>query len=155
SKEVFKKFSIISFWSLGLVMFVLVLIPGSFYVFLFGEDFVSLKSVIALLIPGTVFFGQSLITTHYFSGTGKHHINLVSNLIGMIFILSLSYLLIPNYSIVGAAAASNIGYICLFLVQFYFIRQIYKVSLIDQVYDKIWFGELRKQLIKSINYFKN
>lgn len=155
SKEVFKKFSIISFWSLGLVMFVLVLIPGSFYVFLFGEDFVSLKSVIALLIPGTVFFGQSLITTHYFSGTGKHHINLVSNLIGMIFILSLSYILIPNYSIVGAATASNIGYICLFLVQFYFIRQIYKVSLIDQVYDKIWFGELRKQLIKSINYFKN
>lgn len=150
SNEVFKKFSIISFWLLGLVIFFLILIPSNFYAFLFGDDFVTLKSVIVLLIPGTVFFGQSLIITHYFSGTGKHHINLISNSVGMIIILSTSYFLIPSYSIIGASIASNIGYFSIFLVQFYFIRQIYKVTLLDQVFDKRWFTELLESLRSSL-----
>lgn len=150
NKEIFQKFSIMAFWLQVLAIFALLLIPSDIYVLLFGDDFVTLKSIIVLLIPGTLFFGQSFITSHYFSGTGKHHINLISNSMGMVLILSISYLLIPNYSITGAVIASNIGYICVFIVQFYYIRQIYKVSLLDQVFNKKWFGQLLEYVKSSL-----
>ncbi len=155
NKEIFQKFSIMAFWLQGLAIFVLLLIPSGFFVFLFGDDFAKLKSIIVILVPGTVFFGQSLITGHYFSGTGKHYINLISNSVGMVLILSFSYLLIPSHSIIGAVIASNIGYICLFLVQFYYIHQIHKISLLDQIFDKRWFAQLWNYLKNSLPTFKN
>lgn len=153
NKAIFRKFSIVAFWLQGLAIFTLLLIPSGFFVFLFGNDFVTLKSIIVILVPGTVFFGQSLITGHYFSGTGKHHINLISNFVGMVLIILFSYLLIPSQSIIGAVIASNVGYIVLFLVQFYYIRKIHKVSFLDQIFDKKWFAQLWKHLKTSLLTF--
>lgn len=146
NNKLFKKFSILSFWSQVAAILILIIIPNSLYTFLFGKDFSSLKNIIILLIPGIIFYGQYLISNHYFSGVGKHHINMISNIINMSIVLSLSYILIPKYSLLGAAIATNIAYLSLFLFQYYFINRTFKISYISQVYDKEIFIEYFNKL---------
>ncbi len=79
---------------------VMLFIPTSFYVWLFGVDFIQTNKIIIYLIPGIVFFGIYLIPGHYFSGTGQFMKNiwcigtglLITSLcIAIIFISGISY----------------------------------------------------------------
>lgn len=147
TNKLFNKFSIISFWLQISALIVIAIIPNQVYIFLFGEDFSSLKHIIILLMPGAIFYGQSFMSAHYFSGKGKHHINMISNIINMIFVIILCFVLVPNYDINGAIWATNVGYIFLFIIQFYFIKKKFKVSILSQVYDKETFTEFQQRFL--------
>ncbi len=151
NNALFKKFSLLSFWLQVAGLVILLIIPNEVYTFLFGKDFSSLKSVIVMLIPGMLFYGQYIITNHYFSGVGKHHINMFSNILNMAIVLILSYIFIPKYSLLGAAIATNIAYLSLFLFQYYFISKKFKISITSQVYDKKIFTEYISKLKLYIN----
>lgn len=146
-KRIYKRFSAMTFWFQILALAVFISIPASFYIQLFGDEFSEIKSIIIYLIPAILFFGQALISGHYFSGTGKHHINLLSNSIGMIILICLSLILIPLYSVYGAAIATGFGFLGLLLVQFFFIRRYINVSLfgkrIDSGWVKAWIRSIR------------
>lgn len=152
-KRIYKRFSSMTFWFQILALAVLISIPASFYIQLFGDEFSEIKSIIIYLIPAILFFGQALISGHYFSGTGKHHINLLSNSIGMIILICLSLILIPLHSVYGAAIATGFGFLGLLLVQYFFLRRYINVSLfgkrIDSGWLKAWIRSIRGAYIEK------
>jgi len=96
--------------SLGALV-VLSLLPSSVYIFIFRfEDFSVLPHVIRLLAPGILFFSVCLIFGHYFSGIGKYHRTLLSAIVGLLFTLMLSFILIPRMDIYGAAITTSISF---------------------------------------------
>ena len=62
----------------------LLLLPESFYLFLFGNGFSGVKKVIWVLAPGVLVYNFSIILGHYFSGTGKYHVNTIASSIGLV-----------------------------------------------------------------------
>lgn len=88
----------------------LLFLPEDFYEWLFGAEFSSVKTVILLLSPGIVIYNLELIISHYFSGTGRYHINTLGNLTGLIVTILLTTILIPNYGIREAAIVASLSY---------------------------------------------
>jgi O-antigen/teichoic acid export membrane protein len=97
-KSVFENFIFASFWLQGLAFIGLAIIPSDFYTYLFGNEFGELKSLIIILLPSSLIFGQSIIIEFYFASIGKHHVNLITSSIGMFIIIALSILLTPVLS---------------------------------------------------------
>lgn len=89
----------------------LIALPPAFYEWLFGNDFSSVKTVIFILAPGIVVYNLELIVSHYFSGTGKYHINTIGNFLGLLVTIILTLLLIPQYGIMEAALIATLSYI--------------------------------------------
>lgn len=89
---------------------VLVMIPSGFYKFVFGEEFGAIRVAIIALSPGVLFFSISFVLSAYFSGIGKHFINSLSSIAGLIIITVLAFVLIPNSGIIGAGIAASVSY---------------------------------------------
>jgi len=102
----------------------LVLLPESFYLFLFGKDFIGVKEVIWILAPGVLVYNFSIILGHYFSGTGKYHINTIASSIGLVVALILFITLIPPYVVIGAGIAASVSYaVTSLVVLIFFLRE--------------------------------
>lgn len=116
-----------------LISFVLLLpfvfLPSSFYEFVFGNGFGEVSSVVRTLVPGVLFLNLNIIISHYFSGTGKYHINSISSFIGFLVALILFNWLIPVYGIIGAGLASSISYIFTTVVVVAFYKRESKLSM--------------------------
>jgi O-antigen/teichoic acid export membrane protein len=111
---------IISIVLLGIMVF----LPPTFYVLIFGKGFGEVTYVIRSLAPGILFFNLALIIEHYFSGIGKYHINTLASLIGLVAAIIFFYFLIPLYGIVGAGIATSISYLfTAVFVTIYFINE--------------------------------
>jgi O-antigen/teichoic acid export membrane protein len=93
-----------------LVLIPLVLLPSSFYSFIFGKDFYDINRIIWCLAPGMLVYVNSLILGHYFSGTGKYHINTIGSTIGLAVTLILALMLIPKYGYMGSAVTATASY---------------------------------------------
>jgi len=93
-----------------IVLIPLVLLPGSFYAFIFGKDFGDINRIMWLLAPGVLAFVNALILGHYFSGTGKYQINSIGSAIGLVVTLALSLVLIPRMGYLGAALTASLSY---------------------------------------------
>ena len=89
---------------------VMVSLPETFYLYLFGEQYVGLLTVIRYLAPGMVCMTASMILAHHFAGLGKHYINTIGSVIGLVTIALACYVLIPRYELPGAAMAASITY---------------------------------------------
>jgi O-antigen/teichoic acid export membrane protein len=94
----------------SLIVAVMVILPESFYLYLFGDQYHGIHTVIRCLAPGMVFMTGSMILAHHFAGLGKHHINTIGSLIGLVSIALLCWLLVPLYGLPGAASAASITY---------------------------------------------
>lgn len=116
-----------------LISFVLLLpfvfLPSSFYEFVFGNGFGEVSSVVRTLVPGVLFLNLNIIISHYFSGTGKYHINSISSFMGFLVALILFNWLIPVYGIIGAGLASSISYIFTTVVVVAFYKRESKLSI--------------------------
>lgn len=128
-KQLLNLFTFASFWLQVSVLFIIVLLPGSFYTNLFGSGFIELKKNLIFLLPSALLFGQSLIIEFYFAATGRNHINLITNAIGLAVIIGLSLVLIPAYSIFGAAVATSVGYLSAIMVYNYFLKKHLNASI--------------------------
>jgi O-antigen/teichoic acid export membrane protein len=101
----------------------LLLLPSGFYSFIFGEGFSDVRLVIWALAPGVVIYNFSILLGHYFSGTGRYHINAIASTLGLVVSLILYFAMIPAYSITGAGIATSISYLFTTLVLLvFFIR---------------------------------
>ena len=89
----------------------LLLLPSGFYSFIFGEGFSEVRLVIWALAIGVVIYNFSILLGHYFSGTGRYHINAIASSLGLIVSLVLYVSLIPEHSIAGAGIATSISYL--------------------------------------------
>lgn len=88
----------------------LVLLPSSFYSFIFGKDFYDINRIIWCLAPGILIYVNALILGHYFSGTGKYHINTMGSILGLVVTIILAFVLIPHYGYLGSAITATFSY---------------------------------------------
>lgn len=110
AQELTLKLSKFSLLLTVLAMASLLLLPDTFYVFLFGKDFTGVKSIMLTVTLGIISLGYSIVFSHYFSGLGKYYVNTIVSFIGMIVTIFLSKLLIPKYGIPAAGWISSITY---------------------------------------------
>ncbi len=102
----------------------LLLLPESFYLFIFGKGFSGVKEVIWILAPGVLIYNISLILGHYFSGIGKYYVNTIASSIGLVVSLVLFITLIPPYVTFGAGIATSISYaVTSLVVMIFFLRE--------------------------------
>jgi O-antigen/teichoic acid export membrane protein len=102
------KFSVVA--SL-LILVPLMLLPSSFYVFIFGQGFSDTRMVIWTLAVGVLVYNFSILTGHYFSGTGRYQINALASSLGLVASVILYFTLIPKFSLAGAGWATSLSYL--------------------------------------------
>ncbi len=93
-----------------LMLTVLLLLPDSFFMFVFGKDFTGLNKVVQSLAIGILSMSVSMIMSHFFSGTGRHYHNTISSGIGLVLTLIFGFTLIPQMGIIGAGITASISY---------------------------------------------
>jgi len=127
-------------------IFVLVLIPSEVYQFIFGKEFIHMQAIVQSLSPGIFFFSIFFIISAYFSGIGKHYINSISSIVGVIVIILLSILLIPEYGVIGAGVAASLSYFSATIVKLISFCSIGEISLKRFFLTKNDFTEIKSML---------
>lgn len=94
-----------------IILIPMMLLPASFYVFIFGAGFSGTRMVIWTLAIGVLVYNFSILTGHYFSGTGRYHINAIASSLGLIVSVILYFSLIPKFSMTGAGWATSLSYL--------------------------------------------
>lgn len=113
-------------------LLVLVFLPDSVYIGIFGSDFVGLSSVIRFIIPGIFSISLNIILSHFFSGTGRILFNLIGSAIGLFVVATAGYILINGGKLADAALVSSIGYFSNFVfaaISFFVINGGIKLSV--------------------------
>lgn len=115
----------------SILLLIIIVIPKSFYVFIFSSDFINVKQVMIWLSPGILAISGGMILSHYFSGSGKAFHNTISSAIGVIFTILFCILLIPEYGLSGAALAATLSYCASTLYQIIIFCKTTKCNLIN------------------------
>lgn len=133
--------------SLSLKYLLIIALPMSLLITIKAEDIVIViygeaykNSAIALQILIWSFFVMCIcaIPTVYLSSTNKQHIVAIGMGLTALSNVILNLILIPRYSIVGAAAATVIVSIFEFCFEFYFLNKyVIKINITDQTFVKI------------------
>ena len=126
-----------------------ILIPSGVYRYVFGNEFGDIRIAIITLSPGVLFFSISFIISSYFSGTGKHYINSISSVTGLVIIVALSFFLIPGYGIIGAGIAASVSYFSTTVVKVCYFVKLAEVRIKDLFPARNDLKDLL-QLIKSL-----
>lgn len=108
-------------------LLLLISIPDSLYVILFGNDFQDLVYYIILLAPGVAFLATSNVIGHYLAAKGEYTTNNIRSTLGLILVIMLLLLLLPRLGKKGAAIATSASY---FLSSLYLIFYFFKTSKI-------------------------
>lgn len=107
------------------ILLVLAFIPQSFYIWIFGDEFVGINTIIWTIAPGIVFFGIALILGYYFSSTGKHFVIAIASSAGLLITIVAGFILIPEWGSHGAGIAASISYgITALVVVYYYKREM-------------------------------
>ncbi|MFH1297798.1 MAG: polysaccharide biosynthesis C-terminal domain-containing protein [Bacteroidota bacterium] len=93
-----------------LIVGLILMLPASFFVFVFGPEFSGIKPVIISLTVGIISLSFSILLSAFFSGMGKPMHSAIASGIGLIFTIALSLWLIPVYGIIGAGIAASCSY---------------------------------------------
>ncbi len=114
-----------------IVIVPMLLLPSGFYIFMFGPEFGKVNEVMLTLAPGVFLFNVLLLTGHYFSGTGRFHINALAATAGLIVTIICGLLLIPVYGIIGAGITASLSYIVTSLIIALIFSRKAKCSIFD------------------------
>jgi O-antigen/teichoic acid export membrane protein len=103
----FVKFSVLlTLLAIGIIL----LLPSSFFILVFGAKFIGIRLVMMSMAVGIVMLSASIVISPYFSGNGKPYVNTVASAIGLIFTIILGFLLVPRMGIAGAGIAASAAY---------------------------------------------
>jgi O-antigen/teichoic acid export membrane protein len=94
-----------------IILIPLMILPSSFYVFIFGAGFSDTRMVIWTLAFGVMIYNFSILTGHYFSGTGRYQVNAIASSLGLVASVILYFTLIPSFSMAGAGWATSLSYL--------------------------------------------
>lgn len=123
---------------------VLYFIPRDFFVFLLGEDFIHVKTVMLYLSPGILLISFATIISHYFAGLGKQKILLTANGFGLLTTISISHYLISKDQLLGACFAASLSYLVATVVLVFFFIRENRFSVMDLLRFKKDFQLLKK-----------
>lgn len=109
-----------------IMLAVLLALPQSVFTWIFGADFINIRSVILILSPGILALAACNILSHYFSGTGRPGFNTISSAIGFAVVIISGFILIPGLGIIGAGLATTLSHLSVFIYQAYWFKKISK-----------------------------
>ena len=110
-KEISLRFLKISFVVTLILFGILLLVPNSLFLFLFGKDITGINPIILSLGIGIISIALNQIFAHYLSGKGIYKYNIRASVLGFIIILGLGWLFIDNYGLIGAGLVTSISYL--------------------------------------------
>lgn len=90
---------------------ILYFLPSELYIFIFGQEFGEMTIAIKALAPGILLYNITKIITHFFSGTGRYHFNMIGSLSGLAATLAIGFYLIPQNPLFGAGITASISYL--------------------------------------------
>lgn len=129
-----------------IILIPLMLLPSSFYVFIFGAGFSGTRMVIWTLAIGVLIYNFSILTGHYFSGTGRYQINALASTLGLVVSVILYFSLIPRFSIAGAGWATSLSYLITTLILMTLFNRENKNWYKDLMPSKGDFRQLKSEL---------
>ncbi|MDO9512682.1 MAG: polysaccharide biosynthesis C-terminal domain-containing protein [Bacteroidales bacterium] len=89
----------------------LLLIPESSLIWVFGASFTGVRLSLILLSPGILAIATGMVFSHYFSGSGKPFYNTVGSAIGVVFIAITGIYFIPKFGLPAAASCTSVSYL--------------------------------------------
>ncbi len=122
------KYYVLSFFKIVFIitlaiLVVLLALPRSVYVFVFGSEFYGVKDVIWALSPGILLFSVSRILAVFFSGTGRALHFSLGTFVSLLVLGGFLAWWVPEYGVIGAAWATSVSYF--FLFGYYLILFVY------------------------------
>lgn len=106
------------------MLLLLLLLPASFFTFIFSSGFEKVTIVILSLSPGILAVAISNMFSHYFSGSGQPWHNTISSGIGLVFTVILGFTLIPAMGVTGAGITASAAYAAGMLYQFFIFKRM-------------------------------
>jgi O-antigen/teichoic acid export membrane protein len=120
------KFIGINLLGSSFLLLLLIIIPNSFWDFLFSKDFSSMSQLFPYLALGILSFSVSNIINHYFHAKNNFKVILWSNLFGFLIGGISAFALIPNYKLIGASWSWSLGLLggmLVYIVAFFFLQK--------------------------------
>lgn len=142
----------LSFLITFLITVVLVILPGSFYDWLFGgEEFQKIPELILLLSPGILAVSMNNSISHYFAGKGLQRINAIGSLFGFGGTVIAGLLLIPFYGLNGAAITSSIAHVLSTSYMIFIFTQKTQIKISDFLLKRSDIDLIKKMLLNRRN----
>lgn len=123
----------LSFYSGLFLIAPLLLIPPSFWDFLFGvgQGFGQIRVLLLILAPGILFMSLSNSMSAHFAGQALYKVNARVSAFGLLSTLVLSPLLIHHFGLIGAAWATSISFVLASVYQTYLFIEKGRIPLSD------------------------
>jgi O-antigen/teichoic acid export membrane protein len=138
-------------WMVTLLLLVILLfIPSHLFELVFGNEFARVKPVIATLGAGIVTFSISIVLSQFFSGINKPFHNTISSALGLVLTVTMGFLLIPRFGLIGAGLTTTLSYMVATLYQFIVFLVIAKRSFSDFLLTKSELMLLKDELKISL-----
>jgi O-antigen/teichoic acid export membrane protein len=116
---------------------ILLCFPASIFVFVFGEGFGEVRTILFPLSIGIIIFSAGIILSSYFVGIGKPQVSVIGSVIGLAVTIILGFVLIPRYGMTGAAVTASISYTAGVIYQFLkFVREAVELNFSDFLFSK-------------------
>lgn len=123
---------------LGIIcVLILFFVPSGLFVFLLGQDFTQVKTVMLYLSPGVVCLSFSSILSHYFSGLGQQKTLLLANVCGLLVTVSTAWVLIARFGLIGACYSASLAYFVQALILTLVFLKQNKIGLKEIFHPKI------------------
>ncbi len=88
-------------------------VPEKVYLYLFGEEFIGVRTLIFYLLPGILAVTVANIIGHYFSATGKMNILIAKSSIGLSVTALLLTLFLKDYGLTAACLTMDAAYLAI------------------------------------------
>lgn len=131
----------------------LVMYPQLILRIMFGEQFVAASNTLIIMGSGIIFFGLSQVNLSFLLSIIGPKKNLAIYAIGTLSNIVLNLILIPKYSIEGAATATIISYMLLFILSTIVLLKTIKLRIKIWNFILILFSALVYILL--VNYLKS
>lgn len=111
-----KSFEVILFSSIPIVAYFLVM-SKEIILILAGEDYLPAVPILQFLLPSIIFIGLGSVTAwQMLIPLGKERYTVIGAIVGALINVAINFVLIPNVAGVGAALATTIAELAVFLV---------------------------------------
>jgi O-antigen/teichoic acid export membrane protein len=129
--SVIQQLSRLIFWIYILIIVLIALTGKWLFPFVFGDSFSDMYGIFLILSPGLLATTIMALICAYIAAINKVRYNVLISVAGLLLIVPLDLILIPQFGIEGAAIVSSTGYIVSFITSFYFLRREENVKLGD------------------------
>lgn len=103
---------------------VLALLGRPFIEIVYSPAFISAYVPMLALLPGVVLLGGGKVLTNEIAGRGYPQYNSIASGASLVLTIGLDLLLIPSLGVLGAAIASSVAYVVIFILALVFYRSV-------------------------------